>query len=284
MSGFDNSGLSDLGAFGKPLPNVPQDVSVRPEPMPPRVDVAPPSAVQPPVRYEIGEPSDIGGYPDICFKRKTTMFLYDAFTELVRKLYRDCGTYLKGTPNVKWGLTPQKDGLWIDTEFNWKPEHPDFVPAIYVKLGGITYSSVVNNPNAPMFHDVENGSQEFERTADGTVTFVHVSGTSGEAVSLCDNTRFKLNEFGAQIADDLCMTRFHEQQVSGLAPAQKKSRERWQCATTFAFQYNESWVVKKESPILRSVDLLQERAGYGKIDLERDFPTPTARRWSETST
>lgn len=276
----ERSASGNLGAFGKP--DVPQDVSHVEEP-PPVVTVAsaPPSAVQNDRKYEIQVPPGDTVGEDICFKRKTTMFLYDMFVELARKLYRDGTKRLIGTPDVKWGLTPQKDGIWIDTEFNWKPEHPEFVPAIYVKLQPVSYSNAVNNPNMPSGYDIENGVNVYERIGQGVVTFVHVSGASGEAISLCDNTRFRLNEFGSQIAADLCLDRFYEQQCQGLLADEKKSRERWQCSTSFAFQYTESWAVKKESPILRSVDMLQERPSYGKLGLERDFPTPTGRRWSD---
>ncbi len=224
----------------------------------------PPSAVQDPPNIEVSPDSDVSGHEDICSRRKTSMFLYGAFVEYVRKLYRD-GLFLVGTPDVRWGRTTQADGVWIDAEYNWKPENPEFLPAIYVKLGELQYSFRTGSQDRFVGVNIRNGIYESERTGAGTVTFVHVSRTSGEAIALCDNTRYRMNEYSRPIQEDLCLNKFHEASANPLAPAQKVSSEAYQSSSTFTFEFLERWGIKMESPILRSVDVLQESRRYGIV-------------------
>lgn len=255
------------GAFGDPmiLPHRPEG-DIPPVGNPEAVKPAPPKPMDP-LRLEIQPDHRIGDHELICDARKTNLFLYDTFTELVRKIYRDNLDTIVGTPTRKWGRTPQHDGIWIDTELNWKPAHPDFTPAIYVKLSQIQYKSPLGNVNAAAGLDLKNAIYSYTRMGSGTVTFMHVASTSGEAVALCDNTRFYLCDFGAQICEDLCFSKFYEAGTQPLSEAPKESKEMYFSATMFAFEYYEGWRVKKESPILRSVDVLQEDRGYGTLSL-----------------
>lgn len=259
------------GAFGDPM------VLPAPAAGPSAPSDAPPSSKLDVRRFEIRRSHAIEGRELICEMRKTSLFLYDAFTELVRKIYRDNLDFLVGTPTRRWGRTPQHDGIWIDTELNWKPANPDFLPAVYVKLGQVQYSSAIGNVNTLAGMNLENGVYEYSRMGSGQVTFVHVARTSGEAVALCDNTRYYLSDFGAQIADDLCLSKFFETGVQPLAPAQKDSSETYSSTSVFSFEFFEDWMVKHESPILRSVDLLQEPWNYGILSLhgtKNDLPRP----------
>lgn len=263
---------NQYGAFGDPmiLPNK------KPEPPPPQEVTPPlgkpvenvPSAKLDIARLEIRREHAIEGRELICEMRKTSLFLYDAFTELVRKIYRDNLDTIVGTPTRKWGRTPQHDGIWVDTELNWKPANPDFLPAVYVKLGQVQYSSTLGNVNTMAGMDLENGVYEYSRMGAGQVTFVHVARTSGEAVALCDNTRYYLSDFGAQIADDLCFSKFFETGVQPLSPAPKDSKETYTSTVVFSFEFFEDWRIKHESPILKSVDLLQEDSRYGILSLK----------------
>lgn len=250
---------NQYGAFG-PQP----DVEVAPSAPPPN----PPSAVQDPPRIEVSPDSDVAGHEDVCSRRKTCMFLYGAFVEYVRKLYRD-GEFLVGTPNVRWGRTVQHDGIWIDAEYNWKPSNPEFLPAIFVRLGDIQYTFRSGSQDVWVGSNVRNGIEYGERKGNGTVSFVHVSRSSGEAVALCDNTRYRINEYSLPIRRDLCLCKLHEQQASPLSLSQKESKEAYQSVTSFSFEFLERWGVKVESPILRSVDVvdtgLQGSRKYGII-------------------
>lgn len=264
--------MSDqYGAFGDPmiLPSGGASDVVVPGPV-----IGPQPDVQPPpenpfshLKLEIQPEHAIGDHELICEVRRTNLFLYDAFTELVRKIYRDNLDTLIGTPTRKWGRTPQHDGIWIDTELNWKPANPDFMPAIFVKLSQIEYKSPTGNVNSESEVNLENAICQYMRSGSGQVTFMHVANTSGEAVALCDNTRFYLTTFGAQIADDLCLSKFFEVGTQPLAEAPKNSREAYYSSAMFAFEYYESWSVKQESPILRSIDFLHDDVRYGTLSL-----------------
>ena len=263
--------MNQYGAFGDPMvlpggnpakPDVPEAVVLPP----PSVEPAPQKPLDP-MRLEIQPDHEIGGRELICEARKTNLWLYDAFTELVRKIYRDNLDKLIGTPTRKWGRTPQHDGIWIDTELNWKPAHPDFTPAIFVKLSQVQYGSPLGNVNVESDLDLENAVYSYQRVGTGQVTFMHVALTSGEAVALCDNTRYYLCDFCSQIADDLCFTKFAEAATQPLSEAPKESKEMYFSSTTFSFEYYEGWSVKKESPILRSIDILPRGDMYGILSL-----------------
>lgn len=264
---------NQYGAFGDPMILPVQGVS--------EVKVEGPSPVPPPkpldpFNVEIQPDHEIGGRELICETRKTNLWLYDAFTELARKIYRDNLDKIVGTPTRKWGRTPQHDGIWIDTEFNWKPATPDFTPAIFIKIPQVQYSPLIGSISRPTGMNLENAIFEYERMAKGQVTFMHVALTSGEAVALCDNTRYYLCDFCGQIANDLCFTKFYEAATQPLAEAPKGSKELYYSATTFEFEYNEGWRVKQESPILRDVDLLPTDDEYGILSLHRkrnDLPS-----------
>lgn len=259
------SGQNDqYGAFGNPM--ILPHAGPAPGPSVPPVPPSPPSGELDVPRFEIRMGHRVAGRELICEMRKTVFFLYDAFTELVRKIYRDNLDALVGTPTRKWGRTPQHDGIWIDTELNWKPEHPDFLPAVYTKLQDIKYTSILGDQNVEVGFDLENAVHTYSRVGSGTVSFVHVARTSGEAVALCDNTRFYLSDFGAQIADDLCLSKFFEAGVQPLSVL-KDSKEAYASTTSFAFEFHEAWDIKHESPILRSVDLLQSDERYGILAL-----------------
>lgn len=277
---------NQYGAFGDvpskipeapvPQPEKPSGQPPPPQSIPPpvKVAVAPPAAKRPFGRYEIVPDPRQGSQLVICTARKTSMILYDFFVELVRKIYRDSSDSLYGAPDRRWGMSPQLDQIWIDTEFNWKPEHPEFLPGIYIKIPQIQYSSRIGNVNRPVDFDMKNGVYRYQRVGAGTVSFYHVSRTSGEAVALCDNTRFQLSDFSAQIADDACFTKFIEEGVQPLAPAQKDSKETYQSVATFAFEFTEEWGVKMESPILRSIDVLQDDRKYGILSLKKERAVP----------
>jgi len=278
---------NQYGAFGEVPSKVPETPVPQPEKVnwgedPPQsilppvrsLEVAPPAAKRPVGRYEIEEDPRRGTQLVICASRKTSMILYDFFVELVRKIYRDSIDKLYGTPDRRWGMTPQLDQIWIDTEFNWKPTNPEFLPGIYIKIPQIQYSSRLGNVNMPVDFDLENAVYKYQRVGTGSVSFYHVSRTSGEAVALCDNTRFLLSDFAEQIANDACFTKFVEQGVQPLAPAQKDSKEVYQSVSTFMFEFTEEWGVKHESPILRSVDILQDDKRYGILSLKKERAVP----------
>jgi len=206
---------------------------------------------------ETHEVHELAGRELICELRKTNMVLYGLFVELVREFYRFQTPYIIGVPDVRWDKDPQKTGIWIDSELTWNASHPEFVPAIYVKLGDVQYGSLVGNGQptiGPMV--LKDAVYSSIRSGHGSVTFVHVGGTSGESCMLCDNTRAYLSDFSNIVKRDFAFTKFYEQSASPIRQTQPDSKEKWQSSTTFVIEWNEKTSLKLESPILRSVDLI----------------------------
>lgn len=218
---------------------------------------------------------ELAGHELICELRKTNMVLYGLFVELVREFYRFNSPYIMGAPDVRWDPDPQRTGIWIDSELNWNPSHPEFLPAIYVKLGGIQYGSIYGEGNpldAGMI--LKDAVYMKQRTGRTQVSFVHVGGNAGEACALCDNTRFFLSDFAMPIRRDFVLSRFYETQATPIQQAQPDSKERWSSTTAYHVEWNEACGIKLESPILRdvTVDALQERRKYGILSSRKGLP------------
>lgn len=213
---------------------------------------------------------ELAGKELICELRKTNMVLYGLFVELVREFYRFQTPYIIGVPDVRWDKDPQKTGIWIDSELSWNASHPEFVPAIYVKLGDIQYGSPLGEgkplPGPMILKDAIYSSC---RVGRGSVTFVHVGGTAWESCALCDNTRAYLSDFAQAVCRDFEFTKFYEQGVSPIRQQQPDSKEKWQSTTTFAIEWGEETRVKLESPILRSVDFVEAHGLDGLQGIRR---------------
>jgi hypothetical protein len=222
---------------------------------------------------EIQSDHDVAGYELICELRKTPTVLYGIFVEIVRQFYMNNDPMLKGVPKVRWDVDPQKTDIWIDTELRWEDEHPEFRPAIFVKLGDIQYGSLpIIGSKGPL--QLKDAVYHYADQGSSTVTFIHVGNTSGEACSLCDNTEQFLTTFKTQIADDFCFTSFDKAQRSPIAQSTKESKERYMSSVTFNFSFEETWSVKLESPILKSVKIYtgQEPKYSGIISRELRSP------------
>lgn len=210
---------------------------------------------------EIQSDHDVAGYELICELRKTPTVLYGIFVELIRQFYMNNKPMLKGVPDVKWNADPQKTDIWIDTELRWEDEHPEFRPAIFVKLndiqcGGIQGGSLLSNFN------IKDAVSSYTSISQGSVTFFHIGNTAGTACSLCDNTETYLTVFQRQITADFCFIKFDKAQRSPLTQISKESKERYVSSVTFNFSFEESWSIKRESPILKSIKVY---AGQGPI-------------------
>lgn len=223
---------------------------------------------------------ELAGHEMICELRKTNMVLYGMFVEIVREFYRWQTPYIIGVPDVRWDKSPQTTGIWIDSELNWNSSHPEFVPAVYVKLGDVQYGGIAG-PGQPVFSGMNLKDGIFRRTrvAQSSVTFVHVGGTAGEACMLCDNTRSYLSDFSGVICRDYAFSKFYEQGATPIRQYQPDSKEKWQSSTTFALEWDETTSLKLESPILRSIDLigldpddLQRLRGYGILSSRQGKP------------
>ena len=197
----------------------------------------------------------IGHNELICELRKTPTVLYGIFTEVVRQFYLNGTGYLEGCPKLKWDANPQKTDIWIDSELAWNDEHPEFRPAIYVKLGELQYETPLS-PHTPVGFNMRDAVYKYGRIGKGTVSFVHVAQRAGESLILCDNTATFLTNFSTPIRNDFCFSRFVEVSRNPLAQSQPESSLRYASVTTFTYWFGEDWSIKLESPILKSLKVL----------------------------
>jgi len=190
--------------------------------------------------------------------RKTPTVLYGIFVELVQQFYSNVDNLAIGVPQKVW--TPNKDTtkIWIDTELRWNDEHPEQRPAIYVKLSPIAYASLTGRKDAVAAGSLRTAEEDFSRSGTGTVSFVHIAGSVGEACMLGDATHDYLDAFGKQIRDDFCFTSFY---LSGRTPLQelpKESKERYGSVVECSMNFQDRWTIKLESQRLKSITM---RAG-----------------------
>lgn len=212
----------------------------------------------------------IAGNELICEIRKTPTVLYGIFTELVQQFYSMNGPddRLFGTPDVVWTNNPQTTGIWIDTELRWEQEHPEFRPAIYVKLGQINYSTLDGTHRGLVKKDVQEAEYHYARVGEGSVSFVHVGGTAGEALSLADATLDYLDAFSPVITDDFCFDWFALAACTPVQAVSKDSKEKYASTVTYSFRFTDGWSLKLESPklkrvILRATDAVSRRLEVG---------------------
>ena len=203
----------------------------------------------------------LGGVEHICELRKSSQVLYSIFVSIIRMIYSGKNGRVFGCPDILWRRDPKKTELWIDTELRWEDQRPDFTPAIFVCLGEIQYGV---NPTLDMegrtflSHD---GERSYERTARGSASIVHVSDKAGAACALADNTENYLSMLQDQLCGEYC---FDHLLVSSRIPRQQKEQAqtagkgKYVSVVNVQFDFTDSWVVKIESPILKSVNMIGE--------------------------
>ena len=213
---------------------------------------------------------ELAGNELICELRKTPTVLYGIFTELAQQFW-GLGPEAKlfGTPDVQWNRDPDKTKIWIDTELRWEATHPEFRPAIYVKLSPVQCGTVNGNTTGLVKRDLQEAEYHYARTGQGQVSFVHVGATAGEACSLADATMDYLDAFSPVITDDYCFDWFKLASREPLHALGKDSNEKYGSVVTYDFRFTESWRLKLESPklrqlVVRATDAVRRRLEVGE--------------------
>lgn len=208
----------------------------------------------------------------ICELAKNSSVLYGLFVDLIRQYYIAGVGYIKGCPTVKFDYDKNKTDIWIDKEMRWEDEHPEFRPAIYVKLGKLQYQYPFNMWKTDI--EPKTGTVFYTRLVQGTVSFVHLANTAGEANILCDNTARYLWAFSHQIADDYCLRKFQEIEHEALNKAPQASRDQWMSTCTFGFEFEETTAIRQEAPILQEIRIrpLQDKSSGVILRSELDKP------------
>lgn len=206
----------------------------------------------------------LGGMEHICELRKTSSVLYAILVTILRMMYSSKKGRVFGCPDVVWKADSEKTQLWIDTELRWEDKRPDFTPAIYVNLGDIQYElppTLGMQGRICMTHD---GEQHYERIGTCSASIVHVCDKAGEACALADNTESYLSSLQDQIGGQYCFNHFV---VVGRTPLRKKDqsqsagKEKIMSVVTVKFDWSDAWMVKFETPILKSVDFKYPESG-----------------------
>lgn len=202
----------------------------------------------------------LGGMEHICELRKSSQVLYAIFVTILRMIYSGKKGRTFGCPDVVWRKDPQKTQLWIDTELRWEDTRPDFIPAIFVCLGEMKYEfppTLDMQGRTFMSHD---GERSYERKVSGIANIIHVCDRAGAACSLADNTENYLSSLQDQLCEEYC---FDHMVVTGRMPRQKKDlpetagKGKYLSSVSVAFDYTDAWTVKIESPILKTVSLVE---------------------------
>lgn len=202
-------------------------------------------------KKELQSQHSFGGIELLPELRKTSSILYGIFVELLHQLYTNTANHPMGTPKRVWDPNPAKTEIWIDTELRWEDEHPEQRPAIYVKLSEIGYTSLVGRKDGLMGENLREAETYHTRSGSGTVSFVHVGQTSGEACMLADATMDYLDAFCCVIRCDFGFTTFSlvNRKALGLRP--KESKDRYESVVTFEFSFQDTWTIKLESQRLK---------------------------------
>lgn len=217
---------------------------------------------------------ELAGNELICELRKTPTVLYGIFTELAQQFWAgDAEDRLFGTPDIRWDRDPDKTKIWIDTELRWEATHPEFRPAIYVKLSQIQHGTVTGNTTGIVRRDLQEAEYHYARTGAGQVSFVHIGATAGEACTLADATMDYLDAFSPVIADDYCFDWFKLSSREPLHAMGKDSNEKYGSIVSYDFRFTDSWSLKLESPklrqlVVRATDAVRRRLEVGEY---RDF-------------
>ena len=201
---------------------------------------------------------ELHGHELIQHVRKTPTVLYAIFVELVRQFYGGEDNNPLGTPSKVWKPDPETSQIWIDSEMRWEDAHPEFRPAVYVSIGPIQYQSMTGRSDGHMGGDLRDAETYFSRSGSGIVSFVHVGGTAGEAVTLADSTFDYLDAFASVIRCDFGFTKFYAASRVPRQQMPKESKERYSSTVAFNFDFQDCWSLKLESQKLKTLTL---RAG-----------------------
>ena len=214
----------------------------------PNVKMITPEQVTDPVDHDVlvAEGSMIGHL------RKTPALLSSMFTEVARQLYSDDnGLDLK--QRWQWVESPKKKGshIWINAQSVWDDDEPDFRPAIYVALSDIDYRTITGNERSRVGMNLQEAEYHYSRMGTGSVKFVHIGRTEGEAVALVSNTMDLLDAFSDPIREDFCFRTLNVVKVTSPKVNAKEPRERFRGEVVINFTFEDSWTLKLESPKLK---------------------------------
>jgi len=205
------------------------------------------------------QPEDVASQTElIAHMRKTPLLLYGILVEITRQFYADAND-LPIQVAATWDPDDTLSKLWIDTDYKWEDEHPEFRPAIYIKLKPLTYSTYSGRQTSLISVDLKEGEYRHERLGTGGAEWIHIGRSRGESLILAGSTMDYLDSLGTVIRDDFCFDTF---QLDSLQPlsVDKESQERYRSIVSVTFTWQDLWSLKMESPKLKRLVI---NAGQG---------------------
>lgn len=193
--------------------------------------------------------------------RRKLRTLYGVFLELTRQAYSSEDNMIMGM-SMLWNADPTLSKIWIDTEYVWEDNTPEFRPAIYVALQGLKLAPVVGQ-KSQVGSDTTEGEAFYARTISGNVSFVHIGQTKGETVNLIDNTYEFFDGLADVIRQDFCFETFNVVDVTPLKVV-KAEKDHLRGEVVATFTYKDYWTIKLESPKLKKIVL---STGQSLVDL-----------------
>ena len=152
-----------------------------------------------------------------------------------------------------WNIDSTISKIWIDTEYIWEDNTPEFRPAIYIALRGLNLTSVIGQ-KSQIGSDTKEGEAHYARTVKGSVAFVHIGQTKGETVNLIDNTYEFFDGLADIIRQDFCFETFNVTSVTPLKIV-KAEKDHLRGEVVAIFSYKDYWTVKLESQKLKNIVL-----------------------------
>ena len=99
--------------------------------------------------------------------------------------------------------------------------------------------------------NLQEAEYHYSRMGTGSVKFVHIGRTEGEAVALVSNTMDLLDAFSDPIREDFCFRTLNVVKVTSPKVNAKEPRERFRGEVVINFTFEDSWTLKLESPKLK---------------------------------
>lgn len=193
--------------------------------------------------------------PDLStskFLRKDPMMLYGIFVELLRQIYsEDTATNVKGT--YIWSPDINKTQIWIDTEANYNDHLPDTNPSIFVELKGPQYSSHTGQTKSLYNMNLEEAEYDYSRVGAGQINLIHIGNTKADGLSLATNTFNYMDAFADVIRQEFCFDKLYVTGFNPLQVVKGEEREKFRSILSMAFEFQETFTIKLESPKLKKL-------------------------------
>jgi hypothetical protein len=192
--------------------------------------------------------------------RRDPLVLSGLFLEITRQLYKEPSHVYPNT--LTWNPVEDEPGencgVFIDIAGKWDDENTNRRPGIFIDVGDLLYSTdKVQGFNSQAGFNLAEGVTYYNRLARGSVSWVHLGKTRGQALQYGSVTLDLVDGFSDVIRADFCFDKFDVRGI--LRPKQRKDRPKeWMCLVQADFEFQESFGIKRESPKLKAISFTKD--------------------------